>query len=86
MAGAPVYELLVPCLRLPGAHLLVVLWPSLRRVDLRLAPDSDGVPLMAITARDVHTVEVYSGVEVMFRRDGGSGLFVTRDAVAAVAD
>ena len=41
---------------------------------------------IAVTAKAVHTVEVYDGVEVMFRRHGGSVLFVTRHGHAAVAD
>lgn len=86
VASEPVYELTVPCARLPGAHLLIVLWPSLQRVDVRLVPNAGGAPLMALTAKRVRAVEIYAGVEVMFRRDGGNVLFVTRDGVSAIAD
>jgi hypothetical protein len=42
--------------------------------------------LIAVTAKEIHTVEIYHGVEVMFRRVGGSVLFVTRYGATAIAD
>ncbi len=84
--GEVVWELRVPARWLPGTTLLVVLWPSIRRVDVRVVPDGEGPVPVAVTATGVHTVEVYASVEVMFRRDGGSVLFVTRDGRVAVAD
>lgn len=84
--GQPVFELSVPCMDLPGSSLAVVLWPSIKRVDVRLLVPHRTVALIAATARDVHTVEIYHGVEVMFRRAGGSVLFVTRFGALAIAD
>ena len=84
--GQPVFELSVPCIALPGSSLAVILWPSIRRVDVRLFVPGRPVALIAATAREVHTVEIYHGVEVMFRRAGGSVLFVTRDGASAIAD
>ena len=84
--GQPVFELSVPCVDLPGSSLAVVLWPSIRRVDVRLLVPHRTVPLIAVTAKEIHTVEIYHGVEVMFRRVGGSVLFVTRYGATAIAD
>lgn len=84
--GQPVFELSVPCNALPGSSLAVILWPSIRRVDVRLHVPGRNVALLAATAREVHTVEIYHGVEVMFRRAGGSVLLVTRDGASAIAD
>lgn len=84
--GQPVFELSVPCKDLPGSSLRVILWPSISRVDVRLLVPGRNVALIAATAREVHTVEIYHGVEVMFRRAGGSVLFVTRDGASAIAD
>ncbi|MGH2351248.1 MAG: hypothetical protein ACRDI2_08610 [Chloroflexota bacterium] len=86
VGGEAVYELDVPCAALPGARLLVVLWPSLRRVDVRLVLGRGETPMLAITRKDVTTVEIYSGIEVMFKRRPAGRLFVTRDGAAAVAD
>ena len=84
--GEAVWECRVPTRWYPGAHLHVILWPSLARVDARVVPPAGAPTPIAVTAKAVHTVEVYDGVEVMFRRHGGSVLFVTRDGHAAVAD
>ncbi len=85
--GEAVYELELECAALPGARLLVVLWFSLQRVDVRLLPAVGGPPVMALTRKEIESVELYPGVEVMFRRAGGRGvLFVTRTGVAALAD
>ncbi len=58
--GAPVFRLNVrnPAL---GAELALILWPSLARVEVRLA---DSI----IVLKDVSEVLLYPGVEVMFRR------------------
>jgi hypothetical protein len=82
----PVWECRVPTRWLAGGHLHVILWPSLARVDARIIPFGAERTPIAVTAKGVHTVEVYDGVEVMFRRDGGSVLFVTRNGHMAVAD
>jgi hypothetical protein len=81
----PVYELRVPCAALPGATVLVVLWLPLRRVDARLLPPDSASPAFAVTRKDVAAVEIYPGVEAMFRRDGGV-LFVTRNGVVGLSD
>jgi hypothetical protein len=76
----------VPTRWLPGASLLIILWPTLARVDARLIISDGGPAPIALTAKEVHTVEVYEGVEVMFRRHGGTVLFVTRNGHVAMAD
>ena len=86
VSGEAVWECRVPTRWYPGAHLHVLLWPSLARVDARVIPPAGGPTPITVTAKAVHTVEVYDGVEVMFRRHGGSALFVTRHGHAAVAD
>jgi hypothetical protein len=83
--GAPVYEVRVPCRALPGASVLVVLWFALRRVDVRLL-DASGRSVVALTRKDVEAVEIYAGVEVTFRRDGGGFVFVTRDGTVGASD
>ncbi len=84
--GQPVFELEVPCAALPGARLLVVLWPSLARVDARLLSPGAAAPVVALTRKQVVSVEIYRGIEVMFRRRPAGFLFVTRQGVAAVSD
>ena len=76
--GQPVFELSVPCTDLPGSSLAVVLWPSIGRVDVRLLVPHRTVPLVAVTAKAIHTVEIYHGVEVMFRRVGDRSRPVAR--------
>jgi len=63
-----------------GEPLLLTLWPSLSRVDVRLGQSS-------WTLRGITSVELYSGVEVLFRRDDPSAfLFVSvKGRVALVA-
>jgi hypothetical protein len=54
-----------------GEPLLLTLWPSLSRVDVRL-----GQSYWAL--RGITSVELYPGVEVLFRRDDPSAfLFVS---------
>jgi len=76
---APVYQMTVPSAEL-GQPLLLTLWPSLSRVDVRL-----GKSYWAL--RGITSVELYPGVEVLFRRDDPPGmLFVSvKGRVALVA-
>jgi hypothetical protein len=67
--GAAVYRLAVPnpALALP---VIVLLWPSLARVDVRIGDCS-------VVYRGVTTAELLPGVEVIFRRASVEGyLFV----------
>jgi len=77
--AAPVYQMTVPSTE-HGLPLLLTLWPSLSRVDVRL-----GKSYWAL--RDITSVELYPGVEVLFRREEPPGmLFVTvQGRVALVA-
>jgi hypothetical protein len=84
--GNTVWECRIPTRWYPGAQLHILLWPSLARVDARVMPPSGRQTPIAITAKSVHHVEIYAGVEVMFRRYGGSVLFITRHGHAAMAD
>ena len=76
---APVYQMTVPSAEL-GQPLLLTLWPSLSRVDVRA-----GKSYWAL--RNITSVELYPGVEVLFRRDDPPGmLFVSvKGRVALVA-
>jgi hypothetical protein len=76
---APVYQMTVPSAE-HGRPLLLTLWPSLSRVDVRL-----GKSYWAL--KDITSVELYPGVEVLFRRDDPPGmLFVSvQGRVALVA-
>lgn len=58
--GEPVYQMAFKSEEL-GRPLLIILWPSLGRVDVRLGESS-------WTLRGVSEVELYPGVEVLFRR------------------
>ena len=58
---APVYQMTFPSAE-HGQPLLLTLWPSLSRVDVRL-----GKSYWAL--RDITSVELYPGVEVLFRRE-----------------
>jgi hypothetical protein len=77
--GAPVYELRLPS-REHGSEVLVLLWPSLHRVDVRLGAST-------WTLKAIDTVELYPGVEVLFRRqDPPAIMFVSVEGrVALVA-
>ena len=76
---APVYQIALPSAE-HGQPLLLTLWPSLSRVDVRL-----GKSYWAL--RGITSVELYPGVEVLFRRDDPPGmLFVSvQGRVALVA-
>jgi hypothetical protein len=50
---------------------MVTMWPSLRRVD------AIGAGAAVVFTR-VSTVQLVPGVEILFRRDGGEYLIVTR--------
>ena len=58
---APVYQITLPSAEL-GRPLLLTLWPSLSRVDVRL-----GKSYWAL--KEITSVELYPGVEVLFRRE-----------------
>jgi hypothetical protein len=84
--GETVWQCRIPARWCPGVQLHVLLWPSHSRVDVRVVPPGGGQAPIAFTAKGVHSVEIYHGVEVMFRRDGGSVLFITRHGHVAIAD
>jgi len=68
--GAAVYRLDVPNVSL-GMAVTVLLWPSIRRVDVRIGDCS-------MVYKAVATVELLPGVEVIFRRSEAEGhLFVS---------
>jgi hypothetical protein len=75
----PVFQMSVRSQEMDGP-LLLTLWPSLGRVDVRL-----GRSYWAL--REITSVEIYPGVEVLFRRDDPSAfLFVSvKGRVALVA-
>jgi hypothetical protein len=75
----PVFQVSIRSQEL-GDPLLITLWPSLSRVDVRLGQSS-------WTLRGITSVELYPGVEVLFRRDDPSAfLFVSvKGRVALVA-
>ena len=77
--GEPVYQMSLKSEEL-GRPLLIILWPSLARVDVRLGESS-------WTLRGVSEVELYPGVEVLFRRqEPPAFLFVSvQGRVALVA-
>jgi len=78
-APGPVFQVSIRSQEL-GEPLLLTLWPSLSRVDVRLGQSS-------WTLRGITSVELYPGVEVLFRRDDPSAfLFVSvKGRVALVA-
>ena len=77
--GAPVFELRLRS-REHDAEVLVLLWPSLERVDVRLG-------MSTWTLKSIDAVELYPGVEVLFRRQDPSAImFVSVEGrVALVA-
>lgn len=75
--GAPVYELTLVNQQL-HTPVTVILWPSIKRVDVRLAD-------VSVVYKDVERVEIYPGIEVSFRRGPGSYLFVTRSGSFSTA-
>lgn len=77
--GQPVYQVTMPSQEM-GQDLLLTLWPSLGRVDVRL-----GKSYWAL--KGITSVELYPGVEVLFRREEPPAfLFVSvKGRVALVA-
>ncbi len=77
--GAPVYELRLRS-REHGSEILLLIWPSLDRADVRLGKST-------WTLKSIDAVEMYPGVEVLFRREEPAAiLFVSVDGrVALVA-
>lgn len=59
--GAPVYELRLRS-REHESEILLLIWPSLDRADVRLGKST-------WTLKAIDAVEMYPGVEVLFRRD-----------------
>jgi hypothetical protein len=67
---AAVYRIVLPNPSL-GVEVVVILWPSLGRVDVRLGDCS-------MVYKGVTEVELIPGVEVIFRRPGDEGyLFIS---------
>ncbi len=77
--GAPVYELRLRSREHDG-EILLFIWPSLDRADVRLGKST-------WTLKSIDAVEMYPGVEVLFRREKPAAiLFVSVDGrVALVA-
>jgi hypothetical protein len=78
LRGRPVYQLLIP---MPSEErpLEMVLWPDLARVDVRVGAS-------AMVFKSVSGVEIYPGVEVLFRRQNPPGhLFVSVGGSAEMA-
>lgn len=77
--GAPVYEIRLHSREL-GREILLLVWPSLNRVDARAGAST-------WTLKSIDEVELYPGVEVLFRRhDPAAILFVSVEGrVALVA-
>jgi hypothetical protein len=77
--GAPVYELRLRS-REHEAEILLLIWPSLDRADVRLGKST-------WTLKAIDAAEMYPGVEVLFRRDEPTAiLFVSVEGrVALVA-
>jgi len=77
--GAPVYELRLRS-REHEEQILLLIWPSLDRADVRLGKST-------WTLKGIDAVEMYPGVEVLFRREEPAAiLFVSVDGrVALVA-
>ena len=77
--GAPVYELRLRS-REHEEEILLLIWPSLDRADVRLGKST-------WTLKGIDAVETYPGVEVLFRREEPAAiLFVSVDGrVALVA-
>ncbi|MGI8551410.1 MAG: hypothetical protein ACR2PL_11590 [Dehalococcoidia bacterium] len=68
--GQPVYQLAVPNQTL-GQDLVIILWPALNRVDVRIGD-------CAMVFKTISRIEIFPGVEVMFRRTDPPGhLFIS---------
>jgi hypothetical protein len=76
-AGAPVFELRVPSRSL-GVPVALLLWTGLARADVRIGDSS-------MVFKEIAQVELYPGVEVLFRRRDPPGyLFVSVDGRASM--
>ena len=76
--GVPAYQLTVRNRALDD-EATVILWPGLRRVDVRLGDCS-------WVCKDVAEVLLYPGIEVMFRRERPRGyLFISVDGRVSMA-
>jgi len=75
--GEPVFELSLPSLAL-GAETRLLLWPGLQRADVRIGNSS-------MVFKRIDAVELYPGVEVLFRRIEPPGyLFIGVDGRASM--
>lgn len=73
----PVFQLLLQSQE-HGAELRITLWPSQRRVDVRLGKSY-------WVLKEISGVELYPGVEVLFRREDPSALlFVSKQGRVAL--
>jgi hypothetical protein len=76
--GSPVYQLSVPN-RALRRDVIVILWPSLNRVDVRIGD-------CTMVFKTITSIELYPEVEVMFRRADPPGhLFVSVSGRAEMA-
>ncbi len=76
-SAEPVYQITLQSQEL-GQPLFILLWPSLSRVDVRLGE-------FTWTLRDISDIELYPGVEVLFRRrEPPAFLFVSVGGRAAL--
>ena len=76
--GEPVYQLAVPN-RALGLDLLLILWPPIGRADVRLGD-------CAMVFTGIESIELYPGIEVLFRRADPPGhLFVSVSGRAEMA-
>jgi len=75
--GQPAYELRLTA-RALGTEALLVLWPGLRRADVRAGDWS-------LVFKQIDEVQLFPGVEVMFRRHEPRGyLFVSVNGAASM--
>lgn len=75
--GAPVFALRIPS-RALGVSVTLLLWTGLSRADVRLGDSS-------MVFRQIAEIELYPGVEVLFRRVDPPGyLFLSVDGRASM--
>src|SRR5579885_2960053 len=75
--GQPVYELRVPS-RVLSVPVVLLLWTGLARADVRLGDSS-------MVFKQIARIELYPGVEVLFRRVDPPGyLFLSVDGRASM--
>lgn len=74
----PVYQLAVPN-RTLGVDVQLLLWPGLQRADVRIGD-------CAMVFKEISSIELYPGIEVMFRRTDPPGhLFLSVSGRAEMA-